>query len=103
MYTFKWNALLSVLFCFQVNAVELRTVCIYVMKIMDTLRSVPYVIVYCSSGVTDDSSPTVSWFNDIFKLISIRYKENLQELFLLHASVWLRMYMWGGLPSIANA
>ena len=68
------------------------------MKVMEPLRCVPYTLVYASAGITDDNSPSIEWLNSIFSLFSIRYKENLQQMYLLHASVWMRMYIWGGLP-----
>lgn len=79
-------------------AMDMRKVCIYAMQVMEPLRCVPYVLVYCSAGITDDSSPALHWVNSIFVLLSIRYKENLQQLYLLHASMWMRMYIWGGIP-----
>lgn len=75
----------------------------YVMQVMEPLRCVPYVMVYCAAGITDDSSPSLQWLNSIFVLFSVRYKENLQQLFLLQASVWMRMYIWGGLPVLGAA
>lgn len=78
--------------------VDLNRALLYVMKMMEGLRSIPYVLVYANSAATDDNTPGTSWLNDVFSLFSIRYKENLQQLYILHASVWFRMYLWGGLP-----
>lgn len=87
----------------NVTAVDLKTVCMYVMKVMEPLQCMPIVLVYCCSGVVDEASPLVPWMNEIFMLIGLRYRVNMQDQYLVHPSIWYRMHMWGGLPTLAAA
>jgi hypothetical protein len=78
------------------------------MKVMEHLRCRPFVLVYCNSACADsEGSSSNSDIESeitltIFDLFSARYKENLMQLFILHASFFFRMYMWVALPFLAT-
>ena len=82
------------------------------MRVMEHMRCRPYVLVYCVGGQTstgqrsddaesaEDREQHVTQL--IFDLFSARYQENMQRLYILHASFFFRMYLYFALPFLAN-
>jgi hypothetical protein len=45
---------------------------LYFMKVLESYRCLPFVLVYCQSGITDDNSPDISFVQTIFDMFTAR-------------------------------
>jgi hypothetical protein len=66
----------------------------YVIRLLDTLSCVPFVVLFCCSGLEVETYPEHLWVSTIFDVITHRYNSNLQGTYMLHASYMLRMYIY---------
>ncbi|RYH13440.1 hypothetical protein EON65_35630, partial [archaeon] len=78
------------------------------MRVMEDMRCRPYVLLYCAGGqrsvgqaandamVAEDREQRLT--QQIFDLFAARYEENMQRLYILHASFLFRMYLYFALP-----
>lgn len=50
----------------------------YVIKVLDTLSCVPFVVVFCCSGVEVETYPEPKWVSTIFDVINTRFGVSLE-------------------------
>lgn len=84
-----------------VAQINQKRIIYYILKVMESLRCLPYVLVYAYSGISNDNIPKSSVVEVIFDIFYVRYRASLQQFYLLHPTIWLRMYMTIGFPSNA--
>ncbi len=84
-----------------VPRINQKRIIYYILKVMESLRCLPYVLVYAYSGISNDNIPKSAVVEVIFDIFYVRYRASLQQFYLLHPTIWLRMYMTIGFPSNA--
>lgn len=82
-----------------VARISQKRIIYYILKVMESLRCLPYVLVYAYSGISNDNIPKSAVVEVIFDIFYVRYRASLQQFYLLHPTIWLRMYMTIGFPS----
>jgi hypothetical protein len=73
---------------------------------IESLKMVPYIIIYANSGLDSMSScqDVISYdlIGDIFDIFTSIYAENLKQVYLLHANLWERMFLMATLPAMTH-
>jgi len=77
---------------------DVNLVVLHLMKSMEPLRCLPFVVIYGVADLAEPSYPNIAFTQTVYDLFTCRYKENLMKLYLLHASFAFRMYFWLQLP-----
>ena len=60
----------------------------------DRIVSSPYVIVYFHTNVEDENQPALDWLKDCYEIFNRKYKKNLQKLYVVHSTMWVRTLVW---------
>lgn len=62
----------------------------YILHTLNQLITDDYVLVYLHGGTTKDCIPTFSWLKRCYQMIDRKLKKNLQALYLVHPTFWLK-------------
>jgi len=73
-------------------------VALAIMKQMEPMRCIPFVLVFGVARVGDDRYHNLNFLQMVFDIFNCRYKDNMIKMYLLHASFTYRMYFWMQLP-----
>ena len=108
-YDRKGNAIIFIVAAnLPARGMDNRRIISYFMTYMEKLTCEPYVIIFAvSSSLTDqiamnEISSESNLVQLIFDLFYYRYRDNLQQLYILHASLVFRMYIYLYLPFVTN-
>lgn len=64
---------------------------LYIVSTLDLLVAHEYLIVFFSSGCTQNNRPPIGWLKKCYKLIDKRLKKNLKNLIIVHPSWHIRL------------
>jgi hypothetical protein len=66
----------------------------YLINVMDSVVSKPYVIVYYHTDVTSEKQPDSSVFKQLFSVGDSRYSDNLYAMYMIHPTFWAKAFTW---------
>ncbi|KAA0193897.1 hypothetical protein HAZT_HAZT003136 [Hyalella azteca] len=62
----------------------------YVLTALDQLIAEDYVLVYLHGATTRANMPSFSWLKRCYQMIDRRLRKNLQALYLVHPTFWVK-------------
>jgi len=65
-------------------------VLLHIADFMDGLVKQKYSIVYIHTDVPSDYRPSYKWLKAVHGMLAYRYHKNIEHLFVLNGSIWLR-------------
>lgn len=72
----------------------------FVIRTLDREVAGPYVIVYFHSGCRQQNKPELTFFRRIHKALTRKYKKNLQNLYVVHPTIFVKMVTWFTRPFV---
>ncbi|KAI5694830.1 hypothetical protein M8J76_010610 [Diaphorina citri] len=74
----------------------------YVLHTLDQLITEDYVLVYLHGATSRHNMPTFSWLKRCYQMIDRKLKKNLKQLYLVHATFWLKTIIVMSKPFISS-
>ncbi|KAL1451025.1 hypothetical protein WDU94_003321 [Cyamophila willieti] len=74
----------------------------YVLHTLDQLITEDYVLVYLHGATSRHNMPTFSWLKRCYQMIDRKLKKNLKQLYLVHATFWLKTIILMSKPFISG-
>lgn len=74
----------------------------YVLHTLDQLITEDYVLVYLHGATSRHNMPTFSWLKRCYQMIDRKLKKNLKQLYLVHATFWLKTIVVMSKPFISS-
>mmetsp|Transcript_19345 Transcript_19345/g.28834 ORF Transcript_19345/g.28834 Transcript_19345/m.28834 type:complete len:617 (+) Transcript_19345:42-1892(+) len=71
---------------------EMERFFLYVIRTMDNIVEKNYIVVYLHTGLRSAQRPELSWLKKIYNIWDEKYSANLEALYVLHPTFWLRMF-----------
>jgi len=76
------------------NSIDADMALCYFISTMDPVVNKDYVIVYYHTLVTSENQPSMSLMKQLYQITDQRYKENLKAIYVIHPTVWSKMFSW---------
>uniref|UniRef100_A0A8D9A010 Protein prune homolog 2 n=1 Tax=Cacopsylla melanoneura TaxID=428564 RepID=A0A8D9A010_9HEMI len=74
----------------------------YVLHTLDQLITEDYVLVYLHGATSRHNMPNFSWLKRCYQMIDRKLKKNLKQLYLVHATFWLKTIILMSKPFISG-
>jgi O-acetyl-ADP-ribose deacetylase (regulator of RNase III) len=87
---------------FPANVVPLERCLLHIINVMDRLVQSAYNVVYFHTNISDDNQPPLEWLKTCYTIFNRKYKKNLQRLFVVHSTMWVRTVVWFATPLVSK-
>ncbi|KAL7644301.1 UNVERIFIED_CONTAM: hypothetical protein RMT77_005128 [Armadillidium vulgare] len=74
----------------------------YVLTTLDQLIGEDYVLVYLHGATTRSNMPSFAWLKRCYQMIDRRLRKNLQGLYLVHPSFWVKTVVLMARPFVSS-
>ena len=79
---------------FQNNIINLERALLYFIYTMDRIKDREYTIVYFHSNVNESNYIPLNFLRYVYETVDDVYIKNLNAVYILHPSLWLRIASW---------
>jgi ganglioside-induced differentiation-associated protein 2 len=74
------------------NLDDMERCFLYIIRTMDSIVEQPYVVVYLHARLRDSQRPDIDWLRKIYDIWDQKYSTNLDALYILHPTFWLKVF-----------
>ena len=66
----------------------------YFIHFMDSIASREFVFIYFHTLTTEDHHLNLTFLKDFYELLDVKYRRNMNALYILHGTIWQRIVAW---------
>lgn len=79
---------------FPTHAVDLNKAVSYFIHFMDSIASREFVFIYFHTLTTEDHHLNLTFLKDFYELLDVKYRRNMNALYIIHGTIWQRIVAW---------
>eukprot|EP00298_Acanthocystis_sp_HF-20_P001611 c12023_g1_i1.p1 GENE.c12023_g1_i1~~c12023_g1_i1.p1 ORF type:complete len:501 (+),score=178.61 c12023_g1_i1:60-1562(+) len=75
---------------------------LFFFRELDPIVEKPFVVVYFHTKLESDRQPPLAWVKKSLSLLPRKYRAKLQNLYVVHPTMWMKMLLWVLTPFISQ-
>lgn len=79
---------------FKVGEVDMDKAVLYLVKVLEPIVDMDYVVVYFCTKTTSANMLSYWWIKEVYNMLLYKYKKNLKAFYIVHPSLWTRLTTW---------
>eukprot|EP00466_Bigelowiella_natans_P009650 jgi/Bigna1/43726/e_gw1.83.15.1 len=82
--------------------VDMDRVLLYIIRVLDPVVSLDYVLIYVHTNIAAANKPSYSWIRKAYGIFNRKYKKNMKNLFLVHPTWWVKALFFFARPFVSS-